>query len=139
MLQTLENRLHIPSYFLWILSYYLEDRTLLYETRVGQCKMKATSGLAQRSIFSLGVRNTLYDSVLGLEMIVVRTTEQPQRTLGMGMRIINTWVAARKFPLAPEETEVVALTKESVSFVFPIQTPQYFENELLREGSQNHR
>lgn len=136
MLQALESDFHVPGYLLRIISDYLDDRTLLYETTEGQRSMVVTGGAAQGSVLGPDLWNVLYDGLLRLSMpeesmlvgyaddvallIAARDVELAQLKLNQAMRSIHAWMEGHGLSLALNKTEIVVLTKRRINITLPM-------------------
>lgn len=128
ILDVLERRFKVPGYLRMIISDYLNDRWLIYETTEGVRSSQVTAGVAQGSVLGPDLWNVVYDEALTMDlpnktrligfaddlaaMITARTEEQAQQLVAsIAMRVEN-WLNNHHLQLASKKTELVVLTRQ---------------------------
>lgn len=142
ILEALE-KLNNPRYLINILSSYLSDRRLIFDTMEGPRSKEITAGAAQGSILGPDLWNIFYDGVLRLEMtegtrligyaddvaalIESRNIDDAQRKLNQTMRRVLTWMEHHGLSLAMEKTEITIITPKRM----PENIGFNIENEVI--------
>lgn len=137
VLQALKGNFLVPGYLIKIISSYLKDRTLIYNTSSGEKKVEVTSGAAQGSILGPDLWNASYDDILRIEMptntflvgyaddiaavIQARTTEEAQRRLRQVMIRTKSWLETHGLQLATHKTELLLLTRRQIPIEIDMQ------------------
>lgn len=128
ILDALEHRFRVPAYLRKVISDYLDDRELLYDSTEGQQRRKITAGVAQGSALGPDLWNAVYNGVLEIvlpewakligfaddlaAMILARNIEQAQRRVAHVSNLVKNWLAKHGLSLAARKTEVVVLTRQ---------------------------
>lgn len=125
---TLEERFRVPAYLRRIISDYLDNRELIYETTEGLKTKKITSGVAQGSVLGPDLWNIVYDGILTLEtpdntklvgfaddlaaIVIARTEEQARMRVRRVTQLVGDWLDQHGLHLAARKTEMVVLTRQ---------------------------
>ena len=128
----------VPLYLRRIISSYLTDRTLPYDTDDGTHFYKITGGVPQGSVLGSPIWNILYDGLLrqplphgvsvvayadDIALIIVGKTIEDVQYLGdMEIELVGNWLSDHGLSLAAEKTEAVliARTKKRVYATFTV-------------------
>ena len=111
-----------------MISDYLHDRELLYQTTEGQRCRKISAGVAQGSALGPDLWNAMYDGVLKIELpewaeligyaddiaTIIRAREpaQAQWRTAWVCRRVKLWLDNHGLELAASKTKVVVLTRK---------------------------
>lgn len=135
ILGALRRFFDIPNYLLLVMSDYLRDRRVNYETTNGIKTKEVTAGVAQGSILGPDLWNVLYDSLLRLDVpeltlvgyaddialvITARSAELAQFKINQAMRRLGVWMEEHGLQLALSKTEIVMLTKRRIPNIIPM-------------------
>lgn len=130
VLRSLKTDFQVPAYLMKIISSYLSDRVLTYNTSSGRKRAQVTSGAAQGSILGPDLWNASYDEILRIDMpkdtflvgyaddiaavIQARNTEDAQRRLRQVMIRTKFWLSSHGLELAAHKTELLLLTRQRI-------------------------
>jgi hypothetical protein len=119
-------RLGIPERLFTVLGNYFTNRVLIYETEVGQERMKVSAGVPQGSILGAVLWNIMYDGVLrsklpeGVEIVgfaddIVLTVmgdskEQVEVRATRAIGTVVQWMTEHKLEVAHNKTEMVLVS-----------------------------
>ena len=120
----LEN-LEVPPYLRRIISSYLADRTLLYNTDDGMHSYNITGRVLQDSTVESQNWNVLYDRLLrqplpeGVSMVaydialvvVAKTTEDTEHAGDAAIEVVAKWLSKNGLGLAAEKTEALLISR----------------------------
>ncbi|XP_033222759.1 uncharacterized protein LOC117176613 [Belonocnema kinseyi] len=70
LFDALQKKFKVPSNLLRVISDYLSNRHLLYETTEGIKQKKVSAGVAQGAVLGTDLWNVVYDDVLRLNLLV---------------------------------------------------------------------
>ena len=130
--------LSVPLYLRRVISSYLTDRTLLYDTDGGTHSYKVTGDVPQSSVLRSPIWNLLYDGLLrqplphgvsivayadDIALIIVEKTIEKVQYLGdTAIEVVGDWLSDHGLSLAVEKTEAVliARTKKRVYATFTV-------------------
>ena len=145
----LEN-LRVPLYLRRIVSSYLTDRTLLYNTDNGTHSYNITGGVPQGSVVGSLIWNSLYDGLLrqplpdGVSMVayaddvallvVAKTIDEVQHKGDAAIEVVAGWLRHNGLSLAAEKTEalLIARTKKRKYATFTVQNRKIKTADTLK-------
>lgn len=126
----------VPKYLRRIISSYLSDRVIFYETAQGTRLRKVTAGAVQGSVLGPDLWNIMYDQVLRLPMpedtftvgyaddlalvITAKDVRIAEKKLNQAMKGINYWMEEHGLKLAAAKTEIVLFTRKHIETIIPI-------------------
>ena len=126
----------VPKYLRRIISSYLRDREIIYETAQGIRLRRVTAGAVQGSVLGPDLWNIMYDQVLGLPMpedtftvgyaddlvlvITARDVKTAEEKLNLAMHGVNYWMEDHGLQLAAAKTEIVLFTRKHIETIIPI-------------------
>ena len=128
ILDALEHRFRVPAYLLRVVSDYLSDRELLYQTTEGQRSRRVTGRVVQGSALDPDLWNVEYDGILKIEFpewakligyaddfaaaIRARDSAEAQWRVAWVCGSVNRWLENHGLELAASKTEVMVLTRQ---------------------------
>lgn len=126
----------VPKYLLRIISSYLSDRVIEYDTAQGTRRRVVTAGAVQGSVLGPDLWNIAYDEVLRLPMpmsvfsvgyaddlalvITAKDAKYAEEKLNQAMQGINYWMEDHGLKLAAAKTEIVMFTRKHIETIVPI-------------------
>nr|CAH7765783.1 unnamed protein product [Callosobruchus chinensis] len=128
ILAALQNHFSVTSYLLRIITDYLDDRELVYQTTEGLQRKKVSAGVAQGSVLGPDLWNIMYDGILRMEIpewamligyaddiaavIRARDPAEAKGRVELVVSPIHDWLKAHGLQLAISKTEIVVLTRQ---------------------------
>ena len=126
----------VPKYLRRIISSYLSDRKIIFETAQGTRVRKVTAGAVQGSVLGPDLWNIMYDQVLRLPMpadtftvgyaddlvlvITAKNEKIAEEKLNQAMHGVNYWMEDHGLKLATAKTEIVLFTRKHIETIIPI-------------------
>ena len=120
------ERLKVPLCLRRVISSYLENRTLLYDTDDGMHSYKITGDMRQGSVLGPPGWNFLYDGLLrqplpeGAPMVafaddvvlivIAKSIEEIQHLVDEAIEVVASWLTDHGLSLAAEKTEAVLIS-----------------------------
>lgn len=148
IIDSLENRFKVPLYLKRVISDYLNNRKLQFETTEGASLKKITAGVAQGSVLGPDLWNAVYDGVLKLKLpadckligfaddlaatILARTEDEARTKTALISLVVENWLSEHGLQLAAQKTEMVILTRQRAF-------PEIFETQIASHNIQAAR
>jgi hypothetical protein len=119
-------RLGVPENLFRLLGDYFNNRILIYDTEVGQERMKVSAGVPQGSILGAILWNIMYDSVLRLKLpigveivgfaddivlvVLGDSKEHVEVNTTLAIGTVVQWMSENKLKVAHQKTEMVLVS-----------------------------